>query len=270
MTTETTQLATRSEGIVATLDVPDDCRNAMSVFRDNEDAIASLLGPQNAVTLAKVWLYCARTSEKLRECSPGSLASALMTCAELRLFPGRLGHVYFLPFGNECTPIVGYKGYLELARRSGEILEMVAGVVYRDELKSGLVKLSRVPAIIEHPFIPSDAKREDADIVAAYCLIRTKDGGSYCEILDRWQIEERRQRSPSKNSSHSPWKSDYARMARKSAIRALMAGGAVPMSAEMRQAVQVDAEHEVIEVDVGEVEAQPTEQVDPLRAALDL
>lgn len=267
----TTAIATRGSIVDALApDINEDCRRGMEVFRDAEGLIRNMF-QEEAETFAKVILQCLRTNPQLRECSPASFAAFLQTCAELQLMPGRLGMIYPLPFRStklntvECTTIIGYKGLAELARRSGEIREMAAEVVYRDEIESGKVRLSRQPPDVHHPFIPAAGARKDADIVAAYCVVSTHSGGRFISILDRWQIDERRDRSPSKNASSSPWKTDYAKMARKTAIRDLLQGGTVPLSTQMKRAVELD-EPDVI--DVGDVETAPVHQPQTLRGAL--
>ena len=67
-----------------------------------------------------------RANPALGACTPQSLLGALMTCAQLGLEPGPLQHVYFIPRRNarlnadEVNFQIGYKGYIQLAIRSGQ------------------------------------------------------------------------------------------------------------------------------------------------------
>lgn len=45
----------------------------------------------------------------------------------------QLGHAYLVPFKGECTLIPGYKGLLELIRRSGQIADVHAFIVYEKD-----------------------------------------------------------------------------------------------------------------------------------------
>lgn len=196
-------------------------------------------------------VYAAATkTPKLFQCTPASIGVCLTTCSELGLEPGdSRGHVYLLPRLNrkadimECTLQIGYKGYCELARRSGEISCLDATVVYKGEPFS--VKRGLDPDI-QHEW-RSDVDRSDAALVAAYAFARLKDGSTVFEVLTRQEIDARRSRSMSRDNG--PWVTDYARMARKSAIRALMSGGLVPMSAEMLRAYEMDNDDNVIDVE---------------------
>ena len=68
----------------------------------------------------EVKVALARTP-KLLECDQVSVFDALTTCAQLGLSPsGRLGSAYLIPFNGKCTLVIGYKGFVDLAYRSGE------------------------------------------------------------------------------------------------------------------------------------------------------
>jgi len=75
--------------------------------------------------LARIALTEIRKNPKLLECSRESLLGAVMTAAQLGLEPGVLGHAYLIPYWNNKTKSyevqfqIGYKGLLDLVRRSG-------------------------------------------------------------------------------------------------------------------------------------------------------
>lgn len=188
---------------------------------------------------------------KLYECSPASVALCVMQAAELGLELSSVrGHAYPVPRENrragttECTLQIGYKGLLELARRSGEIADAYAYAVHERDEWSYQLGLDRD---LRH--IPASGDR--GDVVAAYAVVRTRDGGLYFEVLQRSDIESRRKRGAGRGA----WETDYAAMARKSAIRALLMGGTVPMSSELQSAVEM--EEEPIEVEASAVAPAP-------------
>lgn len=187
-------------------------------------------------------VYAAATKNpKLMQCTPASIGICLTTCSEMGLEPGDVrGHVYLIPRENrkagivECTLQIGYKGYAELGRRSGEISSIDASPVYKGEPFT--VSRGAHPDI-QHEW-RSDVDRSDASLVAAYAVARMKDGSIAFEVLTRQEIDARRARSMSRDNG--PWVTDYSRMARKTAIRALFTGGLVPMSAEIVRALDID------------------------------
>ena len=89
-----------------------------------------------AQQLVRDALTCLRQTPKLAECTPQSVLGGLMTCSQLGLRPGVLGHAYLLPFwdrkqnGMVAQLVVGYRGLVELAHRSGQIQSLIARTVY--------------------------------------------------------------------------------------------------------------------------------------------
>jgi len=71
-------------------------------------------------------------SEKLQECTPRSFAMAVMACAELGLEP-LLGMAYIIPYKTTATLQIGYQGMIQLARNSGEVMDIYAEVVREND-----------------------------------------------------------------------------------------------------------------------------------------
>lgn len=202
----------------------------------------------------------------LDEVTPASFAMCLMTCAQLGLEPNTpMGYAYLIPrrakggSGYECTIILGYKGLLELARRSGEIATMDARVVFKGETVK--VTAGTRGMNIDHEIDP-DLDRGGVTkgnaaqrIKGAYATIVTKDGATYTEYITVSQIEERRKRGASGSGSSTPWDTDYLAMARKSAVRALLMSGLVPLSPEVIEQVRNDDPETI---DAGELTSRPT------------
>jgi recombination protein RecT len=253
-------------------------KTKQSQFRDLVEAMkpkmAGLL-PKHLTPerIAKVLIVEASRTPEIMECSTRSVAESIMLSAQLGLEPGgTLGHIYFIPFKDKrrrettCTPIIGYKGYLELARRSGQVARLDARVVYEGEpfkVSAGL------KPDIQHT-IRGDVDRSDNKLIAAYAVAILKDGSEYFEVMWRSEIDTTKSRSKGAHSDRSPWSTDYARMARKTAIRALFNGGCVPMSFEIATAVDLDGDNphapdlgDVIDVDFvnTEDEEEPKQEV---------
>lgn len=115
----------------------------------------------------------------LADCTTESKLLALADCAKLGLFPDRnLGHVWLVPFNNskpcrscnkkgcsncqggwirqrEVTLIPGYQGYIELARRSGKVVDVLTEIVYANDvweppaMVNGRVEWRHLPAVID-------------------------------------------------------------------------------------------------------------------------
>lgn len=187
------------------------------------------LTPERVVRIVTA---AAARNPKLLECKPQSVLSSVIELAQLGLEPGGpLGQAYLVPYGQQCTPIVGYQGYLALARRSGEIQSVFAQVIYSADVYE--IRYGDNPGIDHSPSL--SGKRGDA--VAVYCIAKFKDGGQHIEVMTVDEVEAVRNRS--KASRGGPWVTDWAQMARKTVIR--RARHYWPISVEMANAAELEA-----------------------------
>lgn len=217
----------------------------------------------NPERMMRLMANALRTTPKLGECQPLSLLGAMMQCASLGLEPNTvLGHAYLIPFdeskwnpqtrqrekmGTNVQLIIGYKGLIDLARRSGHITSISANVHYSDdelwEYEEG------TEATLRHR--PGDLRGEK---LHAYAIAKFKDGGHAYVVLPWSKIMEIRDNSQGWKSAlatatkykkpnqplniKSPWATHEDEMAKKTAIRAL--AKYLPLSTEFRDAVEVD------------------------------
>ncbi|MDE9545399.1 recombination protein RecT [Xenorhabdus bovienii] len=179
-----------------------------------------------------------RKTPALANCDMQSFVGAVVQCSQLGLEPGSaLGHAYLLPFGNGKSKtgqpnvqlIIGYRGMIDLARRSGQIVSISARTV-RDgdkfHFEYGLNEnLTHVPG-----------ENEDAPITHVYAVARLKDGGVQFEVMTVKQVEK--VRTQSKAGTNGPWVSHWEEMAKKTVIRRLFKY--LPVSIEMQKAVVLD------------------------------
>lgn len=157
----------------------------------------------------------------LSECTPESVLGCLMKCSALGMEPSAvdgLGRAYILPFNNrktgrkEATFILGYKGMIDLARRSGELTSISARVVHEGdtfEYEYGLNENLR--------HVPSQEPLDGRPMTHVYMVAHFKDGGHYIDVMTKAEVDAVRKRS--KASGYGPWQTDYEAMAMKSVIR---------------------------------------------------
>lgn len=97
----------------------------------------------NPERMLRVFSLAIQKTPDLAECDPITLLGAMMVCASLGLEPNTpLGHAYLIPFNRrtkvgqawnsvkDVNLIIGYKGYIDLARRSGTLVSLHADVAY--------------------------------------------------------------------------------------------------------------------------------------------
>lgn len=187
----------------------------------------------------QIALSAINTTPKLAECSPATLLSCVMKCSALGLEPSAvdgLGRAYILPYrskqGMQAQLILGYKGMIALARRSGEIKDISARAVYDgDEFdySFGLDEhLSHKPATRDH--------KDGEKPTHVYMVAHFKDGGHYMDVMTFQEVEAIRKRS--KAANNGPWVTDYEAMAKKTVIR--RAFPYLPVSVEAQSAAASD------------------------------
>lgn len=234
------------------------------LFERSRGAIAQVV-PRHltADRILKVTLSATARTPKLLECSQTSILQSVMQAAQLGLEPGGpLGHAYLVPFKNkgamECTMIVGYKGLIDLARRSGQIDSIEARIVCeRDKFKIsyGLVQ------VLEHePFMDGHPGK----IVAVYAIARIKNSLPQVEMMTRDQVDAIMAMSKTAGNQDGPWAMHFDEMARKTVVRRICKY--LPLSVELATAIEA----EETELDAGAFGAIQVESKadDPLVADL--
>lgn len=199
--------------------------------------------------LARIALTEVRKVPKLAQCDQTSFLGAIMQCASLGLEPGgALGHAYLLPFDKnkkvdgrwvkdrtEVQLIVGYRGMIDLARRSGQIQSLEARAVFaKDEFE---VELGLDSTIVHKP---AWDEADRGPLTFVYAIAKLKDGGVQFDVMSRTEIEKVRAQSKAKDNG--PWVSHFDEMAKKTVIRRLFKY--LPVSIEIQRAVGLDEQAE--------------------------
>jgi recombination protein RecT len=184
-----------------------------------------------------------RTTPKLGQCEPLTLLGSMMTCASLGLEPNTvLGHAYLIPFENrkkgvtEVQLVLGYTGMVDLARRSGHVVNIHADVVYEADDFSfeygSNQHLKHIPA------------GERSKPIYAYCHAKLTDGEAfivlpYAEVLKVRDSSQGYKTAKKYGKTDTPWIAHEHQMARKTAVRALF--NELPISVEkVTEALEVD------------------------------
>lgn len=168
--------------------------------------------------LAEVRVAAAR-APKLADCSTISIVDALTTCAQLGLSPsGRLGSAYLIPYGDKCTLVIGYRGYVDLAFRSGDVEAFHAEVVRaKDEFEHE----EGLNPVLRHK--PSE-EVDGGELRAVYAMAKVRGVWSYT-VMYRRQILPIKQASLAKKRNGAPptpWETAEEEMWKKTAIRRLI------------------------------------------------
>lgn len=212
--------------------------------------------------MLRVAMTAVQRTPKLLDCTPASLFGAIIQASQLGLEPdGALGHAYLIPYWNgqkkvsEVQFMPGYKGLLDLARRSREISTIEARVVHANDAFRHRFGLQ--PVLDHTPLTTGDP----GPVTHVYAVVRLKDGGAQFDVMSAEDVEKVRGRSRAKDSG--PWVTDWDEMAKKTVLRRLCK--LLPSSIELQRAVALD---EAVEAgipqtfDVTPVSAETVPQAD--------
>ncbi|MGW4488429.1 recombination protein RecT [Amycolatopsis sp. NPDC004368] len=194
-----------------------------------------------ATQLIRDALTCLRMTPKLQQCDPQTVLGALMTCAQLGLRPGVLGHAWLLPFydnrskSHKAQLVIGYQGLVELAHRSGRIKSLIARTVFSNdtfEVEYGL----------DDNLIHRPALGHRGDPIAYYAVAKFTEGGHAFLVMTHEEMEDHRDRyAMAKNRDGQvvgPWRDQFEGMAHKTCVRQLAKW--MPKSTDYASAIEAD------------------------------
>lgn len=167
----------------------------------------------------------------LQKCDAKSILGAAGLAATLKLsITPSLGHAYILPYRGQATFILGYKGLIQLAHRTGKYTRIHAGAVREGQIR-GIDVLTGEPIIGE--------KISD-DIVGYIAYFKLNNGFEKSLYMSKNEVEEHAKKySQSYGSSSSPWTKNFNEMANKTVLKLLLNRWGI-LSADMVTAIQAD------------------------------
>lgn len=177
-------------------------------------ALPSVITPER---FTRMVLSALSTTPKLAECTPKSFLAAMMNAAQLGLEIGALGHAYLIPYKNKgiytCTFVLGYKGLIDLAYRSGEVSVVQAHIVYEnDEFEYSLgldPKLEHKPAL-----------KDRGEPILVYAMFKTNSGGYGFEVMSMDDCRRHAEKySKAYASGTSPWTTNFEEMCKKTVLK---------------------------------------------------
>lgn len=197
----------------------------------------------NPITFMSNMIAIVNSDPKLQECTPKSIINVCLTAASLNLpMTQSLGYAYAIPFNKTATFMLGYKGFLQLAFRSGFYKKINVS-----DIRQGEVIITDI--INEHyefELIEDEQKRNASPVIGYYAFYELKNGFTKAIY---WSVEKiknhAKKYSPSFTKISSPWKSAFDSMCRKTMIKQLLPTWGV-MNNEMQKAIELDEEPEVI------------------------
>lgn len=179
-------------------------------------------------------------NKKLQECEPMGLMYSAVKATALGLpIDSNLGFAYFIPYKNNRLGIteaqfqIGYKGFVQLAIRSGQyktinVTDIREGEIKKKNLLTGEIEFEEIEDRINKP------------IVGYVAYIELNNGFNKLLYMTDEELQQHAKKySKTFNMSDSKWKTDFDAMAKKTVLKLLISKFGV-MSVEMQNAVKYD------------------------------
>lgn len=187
-----------------------------------------------------------------------SVIQSAMVAATLNLpIDKNLGYMWLVPYKGQAQAQIGYKGYIQLAQRTGQYKAMNTVVVHEGEL------ISWNPLSEEVEFDPT--KRTSDEVIGYVGYFRLVNGFEKTVYWTREQIDQHRQRFSKMSGKSEPsgvWKTDFDAMALKTVIRNMLSKWG-PLSIDMQEALKHDEQEptEHLDIEAEEVASETTDSL---------
>lgn len=229
--TKTTDLATQNTGVAQKPASP------MAVIKNyfTADSVKGrfqeIMGKKAQGFVASI-LQVVSQSEALQKVDPATIYQSAMMAATLDLpINQNLGFAYIIGYGNKATFQMGYKGYIQLAQRSGLFKTIAAAPIFEGQL------------IEQNPltgFVFDFTKKSSEKIIGYAAYFELLNGFSKTLFMTGEELTAHGARfSQTFKQGRGLWKDDFNSMAIKTVIKLLLSKFA-PLSIEMQRAVLAD------------------------------
>ena len=210
---------------------------SFSQLVNTKEVIASIQNTMTAKQAADfktaiITLY--NTADSLRRCSPTGIIQAGLNSVKYSFqLDNNLGFCYVVPYKGYAQFQIGWRGYVQLAQRTGQYLcinvtEVKQGEYLGFDIASGRPRLGE----------PAE-NREDLPDVGYLAYFKLLNGAEYFYYQTRQQIETFKNRySPAANCG--PWVSNFSEMAKKTVLKHLLKNFG-PLTSEVASALKADS-----------------------------
>lgn len=210
-----------------------------------KNQINNVIGGKNGDRFISSIVSAVQTNSALQECTNPSILSAALLGESLKLSPSpQLGQYYMVPFNNnkkgykEAQFQLGYKGYIQLAIRSGQYKKLNVLAIKEGEL----VRFDPLNEEIEVNLIEDEEAREEAKAVGYYAMFEYTNGFKKAMYWSKKKMEAhalKYSKGYKAKKGYTFWEKDFDAMAYKTMLRQLISKWGI-MSIDMQSAMDAD------------------------------
>lgn len=244
-----------------------------------KNRINTVIGGKDGQRFISAIVSATTANPALQECSNGSILSAALLGESLKLSPSpQLGQYYLVPFNDKDKGKVaqfqlGYKGYIQLAIRSGQYKKLNVLAIKEGEL----IRFDPLNEEIEVNLIEDEELRELKPTIGYYAMFEYVNGFKKAIYWSKAKMEAHALKysqgyaaDKRKGTSWTFWSKDFDGMAYKTMLRQLISKWGI-MSIEMQSAIDADmavinedgskdyVDNDFVEAEATVVEAEPVQ-----------
>lgn len=207
--------------------------------------INEMVGGEKGQQFITAIISAVSTNPQLAECDHSTILSAALVGQALNLSPSpQLGQYYMVPFNDNkrgCKVAqfqIGYKGYIQLAIRSGYYKKLNVLAIKEGEL----VKYDALNEDIEVKLIEDEEEREKAPTIGYYAMFEYLNGFRKTLYWTKKHMEAHAEKYSMGYKAHKGytfWEKDFDGMAYKTMLRQLISKWGI-MSVDMQKAMESD------------------------------
>ena len=226
-------------------------RQSMAMYLTGEavkNQINSIVGGKNGTRFISAVVSAVNNNSALQECTNQSILAAALLGESLNLSPSpQLGQYYMVPFddkekGKVAQFQLGYKGYIQLAIRSGQYRKLNVLSIKEGEL----IRFDPLNEEIDVQLIEDEEQREQAKTIGYYAMFEYVNGFRKALYWSRNKMEAHALKyskgyasDKRKGTAWTFWSRDFDGMAYKTMLRQLISKWGI-MSIDMVTALDAD------------------------------
>lgn len=233
----------------------------------------TLRDPERSRRFTASIISAVSTNPALQECDPGTIVTAALLGESLNLSPSpQLGQYYLVPFNDtkrQCKVAqfqLGYKGYIQLAIRSGQYKKLNVLAIKEGEL----IRFDPLNEEIEVCLIEDEETREKAATIGYYAMFEYVNGFRKALYWSKSKMERHAlqySKGYKAKKGYTFWEKDFDAMAYKTMLRQLISKWGI-MSIEMQEAFTKDQSAFDEEGEVILQQEEPPELAEPVVGAM--
>ena len=222
-------------------------RLGITAYLTNEavkNQINNVVGGKDGTKFISAVVSAVNNNPALQECTNQSILSAALLGESLKLSPSpQLGQYYMVPFkdkerGKVAQFQLGYKGYIQLAIRSGQYKKLNVLAIKEGEL----IRFNPLEEEIEVRLIEDEEARENAPTIGYYAMFEYTNGFKKAMYWSKKKMEAHAMKYSMgyrAKKGYTFWEKDFDGMAYKTMLRQLISKWGI-MSIDMQSAIDAD------------------------------